>query len=92
MKKLKEKIENLLNEKLENMGIKRRQITIEIPKNKENGDYSSNIAMQLCKELGKNPRELATEIINNINEDFINKVEIAGPGFINFYVKSINIF
>lgn len=88
MKKLKEKIENLLNEKLENMGIKRRQITIEIPKNKENGDYSSNIAMQLCKELGKNPRELATEIINNINEDFINKVEIAGPGFINFYVKN----
>lgn len=62
-------------------------IIIEIPKDKNNGDYSSNIAMQLTKILKTNPREIASKLIENINNENIVKVEIAGPGFLNFFVK-----
>ena len=62
-------------------------IIIEIPKDKNNGDYSSNIAMQLTKILKTNPREIATKIVNNISNENIIKIEIAGPGFLNFFVK-----
>ena len=57
-----------------------------IPNQKGHGDLSTNIAMILTKELKKNPREIANEIINNLKYDstIIEKIEIAGPGFINF--------
>ena len=57
-----------------------------IPNQKGHGDLSTNIAMILTKELKKNPREIANEIIENLNYDstIIEKIEIAGPGFINF--------
>ncbi|MEG0366848.1 MAG: arginine--tRNA ligase, partial [Coprobacillus sp.] len=65
------------------------QIVIEIPKDKAHGDYSSNIAMQLTKVLKRNPREIAQEIIDAIDKDKgnIDHVEIAGPGFINLFLK-----
>lgn len=58
-----------------------------IPNQQNHGDYSTNIALLLSKKLGKNPREVAAEIINYLNYDkeVIEKVEIAGPGFVNFY-------
>lgn len=62
-------------------------ILIEIPKDKNNGDYSSNVAMQLARVLKTNPREIATKIVDNIDNENIIKVEIAGPGFLNFFVK-----
>ena len=66
------------------------QIVIEIPKDKAHGDYSSNIAMQLTKVLRRNPREIASQIIDAIDNDAgnIDHVEIAGPGFINLFLKS----
>jgi arginyl-tRNA synthetase len=52
------------------------------------GDYSTNIAMQLAKKLGKNPREIAGQLKDALNNDeSISRVEIAGPGFINFYLQ-----
>ncbi|MBR6689913.1 MAG: arginine--tRNA ligase [Bacilli bacterium] len=63
------------------------EIIIDIPKDKNNGDYSSNIAMQLTRVLKTNPRDIADKIINNIDNENIIKVEIAGPGFLNFFVK-----
>lgn len=65
------------------------QIVIEIPKDKAHGDYSSNIAMQLTKVLRRNPREIASQIIDAIDKDAgnIDHVEIAGPGFINLFLK-----
>jgi len=65
------------------------QIVIEIPKDKAHGDYSSNIAMQLTKILRRNPREIAQGIVNAIDKDAgnINQIEIAGPGFINLFLK-----
>ena len=81
---LKQEIKNALNK----IGIDNStDIFIEIPKDKNNGDYSSNIAMQLTKVLKTNPREIATKIVDNINNENIIKVEIAGPGFLNFFVK-----
>ena len=65
------------------------QIVIEIPKDKTHGDYSSNIAMQLTKLLKRNPREIASEMIQamNLQDGYIDHVEIAGPGFINLFLQ-----
>ncbi len=63
-------------------------IIIEIPKDTSHGDYSSNIAMQLTRKLRRNPREIANAIVEAIPIDnFISKVEIAGPGFINLFLN-----
>ncbi|KAB2909406.1 MAG: arginine--tRNA ligase [Ignavibacteriales bacterium] len=63
------------------------EINFDIPKIESHGDYSTNIAMLLAKKLKKNPRDLAHEIIYSLEHDLavISKVEVAGPGFINFF-------
>ncbi|MCD7808556.1 MAG: arginine--tRNA ligase [Erysipelotrichaceae bacterium] len=65
------------------------KIVIEIPKDKSHGDYSSNIAMQLTKLLRRNPREIASSIVEKVNKDEgnIDHIEIAGPGFINLFLR-----
>lgn len=64
------------------------EIKVETPKDSTNGDYSTNIAMVLTKIARKNPREIATQIVENLDTTKANvkKVDIAGPGFINFYL------
>lgn len=59
---------------------------VEEPRDKSHGDFAVNAAMLLAKALKKNPREIAAEIIENIDKDTIGavNVELAGPGFINF--------
>ncbi len=84
---MKEKIINLIKKSLEVLGINDDNINLEIPKNKINGDYSSNVALKNCKVLKIAPMELAEKIKNNIFDDEIEKIDIAAPGFINFYVK-----
>lgn len=62
-------------------------VSVEYPKSSTHGDFSTNAAMVLKKQLGKNPREIAEIIAPKINElDSVISVEIAGPGFINFKV------
>ena len=51
------------------------------------GDYSTNVAMQLAKEVGKNPREIAEALVGAIKSPLITKAEVAGPGFINFWLS-----
>jgi arginyl-tRNA synthetase len=60
--------------------------SIEIPKDTKNGDFAATHAMAAAKKLGKNPREIAQTLVDNINLDgsFFDAVSIAGPGFINF--------
>lgn len=60
-------------------------IHLETPRSKENGDYATNIAMQLTKLAKKNPRAIAEAILENLDQASANieKVEIAGPGFMN---------
>ncbi len=62
-------------------------IVIEVPKFKEHGDYSSNIAMRLTKILKSNPRMIAQNIIEQLDMSSIEKTEIAGAGFINLFLK-----
>ena len=62
-------------------------IKVESPKREGQGDYAFP-AMQLSKLGKKNPRAIAEDIVNHLpDSDFMEKVEIAGPGFINFFVK-----
>ena len=63
-------------------------VVIESPKDKDHGDYATNMAMQLARVAKKAPRAIAEEIVENLEREkaSVSKVEIAGPGFINFYM------
>lgn len=63
-------------------------VVIESPKDKDHGDYATNMAMQLARVAKKAPRAIAEEIVENLEKEkaSVAKVEIAGPGFINFYM------
>jgi arginyl-tRNA synthetase len=64
-------------------------LLLERPKQAEHGDLSSNVALQLARMLKRNPRELAQAIVQSIpTGEAIEKAEVAGPGFINFRLKS----
>jgi arginyl-tRNA synthetase len=61
---------------------------IERTRNKAHGDYACNVALLLAKSLGRNPRELAQAIVDTLPDSrLVEKTEIAGPGFINFFVS-----
>ena len=64
-------------------------IVLERPKSAEHGDFSSNLAMQLAKPLRQNPRTIAETLIAALpKSEYIAKVEIAGAGFINFFLNT----
>ena len=63
-------------------------IVLERPKQAGHGDFSSNVALQLAQSLKTNPRQLAAALVSRIAGDFLEKAEVAGPGFINFKLKS----
>ncbi|MBI5975113.1 arginine--tRNA ligase [Staphylococcus canis] len=69
-------------------------IKIEIPKDTKNGDYSTNIAMVLTKIAKRNPREIAQLIVDHFDQDaaHVESIDIAGPGFINFYLNSSYLY
>jgi len=66
------------------------EVFIETPREKGHGDFSTNIAMQLTKLLRMSPQKIADSVISNINIEgtYIERVEKAGPGFINFYLNN----
>jgi arginyl-tRNA synthetase len=65
-------------------------IILEKPKDKAHGDFATNIAMQLARIAKKAPRQIAEDILANIDQEeaSIERIEIAGPGFINFFMKN----
>jgi len=65
-----------------------RQFVVEIPQDLRNGDYSSNVAMVNSKVFRSNPRAIATAILENMDftGTFFERAELAGPGFINFFL------
>ena len=78
-------ISQALNQSLDQLGVPNTTIELERPE-PQYGDYTTNIAMKLAKTLGKNPRELAKQIVDTMLDqhyDWLSGVEIAGPGFIN---------
>ena len=87
---LKNKVKELVKEALKQtyQNIDLEKVEVEYPASQEHGDYSSNIALKLSKDLGGNPREIAEKIKEAINEsELIEKVDIAGPGFLNFFIS-----
>lgn len=62
-------------------------ILLEVPPQKEFGDFASNFAMQLARTAKMNPRKIAEALTERMKAPFLAKTEIAGPGFINFYLK-----
>lgn len=64
-------------------------IVLEVPKEKAHGDLATNLAMQLTRIAGKNPRQIAEALVSALDtgKAHVAKVEVAGPGFINFFMK-----
>jgi len=93
-----EKVQGAIKQALYNASVKGGLITegqeidilLETPKNKENGDYATNLAMQLTKLAKKPPRAIAEEILANLDKTgtAIESVDIAGPGFINITLNN----
>ena len=87
---MKEKLQNLIKEALKNLSIEENNFSIEHPEDFKNGDYSTNVAMVCAKKLKMNPKELAgkikAELEKNLSKE-IEKIEVAGAGFINFYLS-----
>jgi arginyl-tRNA synthetase len=82
---MKEEVKKVIKKAV---GKKIKEFFVEVPTNKKFGDYSTNIALVLAKNLGKNPVEVANEIKNKIKSKLFEKIEVAGPGFINFFITS----
>ena len=90
--KLYEAIENAVNSAIENGDLPQADMPkfiIEKPAHKKNGDFSSNIAMAGARAFHQAPRMIAEAIVKNFSLDggYIDRCEIAGPGFINFYLS-----
>ncbi len=93
---IKETIKQLIEDALDNCaqsGLFSKHhspnFAIETPKIKEHGDYATNVAMLLAPQEKKPPREIAKHIIKHIpqNSGIVEKLEVAGPGFINFFIS-----
>ena len=86
-------IENLklnIKEALKTLGldVSINDIVIENSKDAAHGDYASNVALKYAKQANSNPRDFANKLVSNISLNDIDHIEIAGPGFINFFMKS----
>lgn len=86
---IEETLKNKIIDSLKSEGIvlEVKDIIIENSKTPEHGDYASNVALKFAGRFGMAPRDLAQKIANNIDKDVVEKVEIAGPGFVNFFMK-----
>lgn len=94
---IKQEVQEILKKSLTNLQIDyEKEIEVSIPKDKNHGDYSTNIALSLAKSLKDNSINIANKIKNNIQSEIISKIEVLSPGFINIFIseqyllKSIN--
>lgn len=94
---IKQEVQEILKKSLTNLQIDyEKEIEVSIPKDKNHGDYSTNIALSLAKSLKDNPTNIANKIKDNIQSEIISKIEVLSPGFINIFIseqyllKSIN--
>ena len=89
---LKKELFNYINSEYSKKNIKevlkKSSFNIEIPTNKKFGDVSTNIAMVFAKKIGIPSRDLALKLSEHMNkENFIEKLEVVGPGFLNIFFK-----
>lgn len=88
--KIRDQISSMIDSSLSANGLEKVNYNIETPREKANGDFSTNVAMMCAKTAKTAPRNVAEKLLSSINTDgtYIDKVEIAGPGFINFYLNN----
>ena len=92
---LKSGIEQALQETIKSGGLpagEYPEIVLEVPPQKEFGDFSTNIAMQSARVARQNPRAIAEALISHMNFDWLERAEVAGAGFINFFLKSDMVY
>ena len=87
---LKSGIEQALQDTINSGGLpagEYPEIVLEVPPQKEFGDFSTNIAMQSARVARQNPRAIAEALISHMNFDWLERAEVAGAGFINFFLN-----
>lgn len=94
VEQVKENLQKEIRASIEKAGLATKaqipEIVLEVPKDKVNGDYATNAAMQLARIAKKAPRQIAEELVAHFDKGkaSIAKIDIAGPGFINFYMDN----
>lgn len=89
---IKNQLQNDLKKVLDELGLNSGDTVLSIPKNSDHGDYSSNIALQQSNQKSanskQNPKDIASQILQKLGDlEYLEKAEIEGPGFINFFIK-----
>lgn len=87
-----ETLQKYIQEALLQLGLEATHLTLEHPGELAHGDFATNVALALSKKVGMKPRELAEKIVAKLLEKMpseISKIEIAGPGFINFHLSKV---
>src|SRR3989338_11285312 len=86
-------IKDALKHILDGIGVAIQDLAIEHPTELTHGDYATGVALQYAKQAGMKPRELAEKIVESLGSiESVSKIDIAGPGFINFYLSPDAIF
>ncbi|MCR4311101.1 MAG: arginine--tRNA ligase, partial [Candidatus Taylorbacteria bacterium] len=89
---IKEQIKKIVQEGLQTLKVDAPEVSLEHPDEILNGDYSSNVALVYAKQLGMSPRKVADEIVRYVEQNkpaSVERVEVAGAGFINFYLSRV---
>lgn len=89
---MKKILSDVVASALKKLDIENVEVEISRPKEKENGDYSTNVAMKLAKSMHKSPMEIAQLLVKHIESKYITKMEVKNPGFINFFVSKDYLF
>ncbi len=87
---MKDQILDHLKKSLVTLDIESQSVNLDYPENTDNGDFATNVAMVHAKQFQTSPRELAEKIVMELQKgmpEFIRSVNVAGAGFINFFVK-----
>ncbi|OYD07961.1 arginine--tRNA ligase [Paludifilum halophilum] len=93
LERMKETLKQEIRDAVVNAGLAAPEqvpeAVLEVPREKSHGDLATNMAMQLARIAKKNPRQIAEEIISQIDRDkaFVKEIQVAGPGFINFFIN-----
>ena len=86
---LEERVAGALREAVrEAYGIELNGVHVERPNEAAHGDFATNVALANARVVGRNPREVAQDIVASLEAPFLESVEVAGPGFINFRLSS----
>lgn len=88
---MKDTLQESIKKALANLGIQAEMVTLEHPAELTHGDYSTNVSLAYAKQAGKNPRAFAEEIVAELSTQLpsgVEKIEVAGPGFINFHLSA----